>query len=208
MLNFLKKIFSKYTKKGSFFRATSYEIDNMICGIGEARILENQIEVLAYPFKPSVVFPNKKIKADEITAICHQSYPPLIKIGDEVIFISREHTKSLKEFTEKNNIATFKETKNWNWLLEPYLDTAITPEEDIKTTQLLNRHGISTVEITQIRNEIGKQMYKYNYDTMLWDWFSLGLPDVLAAMRVKYDEKEFADFYKRAMEIELRNKNK
>ncbi|MGG6231513.1 DUF7079 family protein [Tenacibaculum sp. SDUM215027] len=201
MLNLLKKIFSK---KGTFFGATSYEMDNMICGVGKARILETEVEILAYPFKPSFVFPNKKIKASEITAICHQSYPPLIKIDNEVIFISREHTESLKEFTKRNSITTFKETKNWNWLLEPYLDTAITPEENIKITQLLNEHGISTTEIAQIRDEVGKQLYKYNFDTMLWDWFSLGLPDVLAAMRVKYNEKEFADFYKRAMEIELR----
>ncbi|MDO6676499.1 hypothetical protein Q4517_13185 [Tenacibaculum sp. 1_MG-2023] len=201
MLKFLKKIFSK---KETFFGATSYETDNMICGVGKARILETEVEILAYPFKPSFVFPNKKIKASEITAICYQSYPPLIKIDNEVILISREHTESLKEFAKRNNIATFKETKNWNWLLEPYLDTAFTPEEDIKTTQLLNRHGVSTAEIAQIRNEVGKQMYKYNFDTMLWDWFSLGLPDVLVAMRVKYNEKKFADFYKRAMEIELR----
>lgn len=201
MLNLLKKIFSK---KGAFFGAFNYEIDNMICGIGESKILKTEIEILAYPFKPSTVFPNKKIKANEITAICHQSYPPLIKIGDEVIFISREHTESLKEFTERNNIATFKETKNWNWLLEPYLDTENTLEEDIKTNQLLNKHGFSDSEIMKIRTEVEKQMYKYNFDTMLWDWFSLGLPDVLAAMRVKYNEKEFTDFYKRAMEIELR----
>ena len=202
MLKLLKKIFSK---KGTFFGATSYEMDNMICGIGEARILETEVEILAYPFKPSVVFPNKKIKASEIIAICYQSYPLLIKIDDEVIFISREHTESLKEFTERNNIATFKETKNWNWLLEPYLDTENTPEEDFKINQLLNKHGFSDSEVIQIRNEVGKQLYKYNFDTMLWDWFSLGLPDVLAAMRVKYNEKEFTDFYKRAMEIEFRS---
>ncbi|MDE1207154.1 hypothetical protein [Tenacibaculum larymnensis] len=205
MLKFLKKIFSK---KGTFFGATNYKIDDMICGIGKAKILETEIEISEYPFKPSAVFPNKTIKASKIIAICHQSYPPLIKMGNEVIFISREHAELLKEFTERNNIATFRETKNWNWLLEPYLDTENTPEENIKTTQLLNKHGISNSEITKIRDEVGKQMYKYNFDTMLWDWFSLGLPDVLAAMRVKYDEKEFADFYKRAMEIELRNKNK
>jgi hypothetical protein len=166
MLMLLKKIFSK---KGTFFGATSYEMGNIICGIGEARILETEVEILAYPFKPSVVFPNKKIKASEITAICHQSYPPLIKIGDEVIFISREHTESLKEFTERNNIATFKKTKNWNWLLEPYLDTENTPEEDIKINLLLNKHGFSDSEVIQIRNEVGKQLYKYNFDTMLWD---------------------------------------
>lgn len=41
---------------------------------------------------------------------------------------------------------------------------------------------------------------------MLWDWNGLGLPDVLGAMRVKYTKEEFAEFYKRAMEIQLRTK--
>lgn len=179
-------------------------MNTMICGIGTSKILSTEIEIVKYPFKPSLVFPNKKIKACEIDAICYQSYPPLIKIKDEVIFIQKEKTEILKSFVKKNNITTFKESKNWNWLLEPYLDTVYTHEDDLNIINLLNTNGISTPEILQIRNEVGKQMYKYNFNTMLWNWFSLGLPDVLAAMRVKYREKEFANFYKRAMEIELR----
>jgi hypothetical protein len=163
MLNLLKKIFGKKTKKGAFFGATSYEMNNMICGIGKAKILENEIEISEYPFKPSIVFPNTKIKASEITAICYQSYPPLIRINNEVVFISREHAKSLKEFTERNNITTFKETKNWNWLLEPYLDTENTPEEIIKINQLLNKHGFSDSEIMKksLLNFI-KKLWKLN----------------------------------------------
>ena len=48
-------------------------------------------------------------------------------------------------------------------------------------------------------------MYKYNFDTMLWDWCSLGLADVLQAMRVKLTDEEFKDFYKYAMKIENKN---
>ena len=48
-------------------------------------------------------------------------------------------------------------------------------------------------------------MLKYNFDTMLWEWISLGLPDVLQAMRVKYSDEEFEEFYKRAMTIENKN---
>ncbi len=38
-------------------------------------------------------------------------------------------------------------------------------------------------------------MSKFNFKTMLWEWGDLGLNDVLAAMCVKYDKKEFEDFY-------------
>ncbi|WP_417602277.1 hypothetical protein [Owenweeksia hongkongensis] len=47
-------------------------------------------------------------------------------------------------------------------------------------------------------------MLKYNFDTMLWEWGGLDLSDVLAAMRVKYNDEDFGNFYKQAMEIQLR----
>ncbi len=59
-------------------------------------------------------------------------------------------------------------------------------------------------KIFEIRNQDGSQMFKYNFNTMLWDWCGLGLPNVLGAMRVKYNTEQFGDFFIRAMEIELR----
>lgn len=67
-------------------------------------------------------------------------------------------------------------------------------------------NGISEEELARLREEAGEQLYKYNFDTMLWDWCNLGLSDVLAAMKPKLGKKEFEDFYWRAMEIEQRNK--
>jgi hypothetical protein len=45
---------------------------------------------------------------------------------------------------------------------------------------------------------------KYNFTTMLWEWVSLELFDVLQAMRPELDEKSFAGFYWKAMDIALR----
>jgi hypothetical protein len=41
---------------------------------------------------------------------------------------------------------------------------------------------------------------------MLWEWGALGLSDVLRAMRTKYDKEQYREFYKKSMEIALRNK--
>lgn len=71
--------------------------------------------------------------------------------------------------------------------------------------ELLSENGISNEEVKNIRNEVKNQMIKYNFDTMLWEWGGLGLEDVLAAMRAKYNDKKFSEFYKRAMEIRFRN---
>lgn len=74
----------------------------------------------------------------------------------------------------------------------------------MRVTERLKEKGIETTEVEKIRSEVGAHMYKYNFDTMLWDWCSLGLVDVLSAMRAKYNKEEFRDFYIRALEIEKR----
>lgn len=207
MMSFFKFFLIKKKEVGETFLSNlSDKTKNIICGIGKSKILKNTIEIKKYPFEPSIVYVEKIIKASEINSICYDSFPPMIRINDEVIFITREYMNDLKEFTKVNNLKTFKETNNWNMLLEPYLDTEYTKECDIRMTKLLNENGITTKEINKIRNEVEKQMYKYNFDTMLWDWCNLGLNDVLCAMRVKYNKKNYQDFYKRAMEIELRQK--
>ena len=70
----------------------------------------------------------------------------------------------------------------------------------------LIENGFTSLEVDTIRAEVKDQMYAYNFDTMLWDWCSLGLSDVLSAMRAKYSKKEFRIFYTRALEIEKRSK--
>ncbi len=176
----------------------------LICGIGESKILKEQILIKNYPFEPSSVYPEKTLSAHDITAICYEAYPPQVRIKGEVIFISRENYEALREFAKLHKLKTYKATRNWDWLLEPYLDTEYTRETEERITALLMENGISKKEIIKIRNEVQKQMLKYNFDTLLWDWTNLGLHDVLSAMRAKYNKAKFEDFYQRAMEIELR----
>ncbi|NMM48903.1 hypothetical protein [Marinigracilibium pacificum] len=204
----MKNIFNKKKELliGAFFGSSEYEMKNLLCGIGESEILRSEIKISKYPFEPSSIFPEKVIVANEISAISWNSYPPLIRIDNEVIFISREYSDQLRKFAVRNKIQTFEATRNWDWLLEPYVDTEYTDETDQRLRELLENNGILNEEIDTIRNEVKKQMFKYNFDTMLWDWGGLGLSDVLAAMRVKYNKEQFADFYKRAMEIQLRTK--
>lgn len=207
-MKFLKNIFNrkKESLTISFIGSSKYEMKNLICGIGESEILESEIKISNYPFEPSSIFPEKVINANKITAISWNSYPPLLRMDNEVIFISREHSDQLRTFAEKANIKTYEATRNWDWLLEPYVDTEYTEETHHNLKKLLEINGISNEEIIAIRDELKEQMFRYNFDTMLWDWCGLGLPDVLAAMKVKYTKEQFSDFYNRAMEIQLRTK--
>ena len=197
-MKFFKKIFKFYKRKLSSI--------NLLCGIGESEIYTNTILIKEYPFEPSIAYPEKLIKASEIDAICIDFDILRIKIKHDIIFVSAEKKEQLKTFSKENKIPLFTYSWNWNWILEPYLDTEYTEENDQLVKERLKENGFDNIEIDEIRNEVGKQMYKYNFDTMLWEWCSLSLPDVLSAMRVKYNKERFREFYMRAIQIEKREK--
>lgn len=205
-MNFIKSLFQK-SKKGAFFNSSDYEMRNFFCGIGESEIKANEIIITKYPFKPSIAYPSKTIGADEIHFIHAKHGLCRLYVQNDIIFISQELKDELIEFANTNRIELIEHSWNWDWILEPYVDTEFTDETEKRISKCLSEVGIDELETQKLRNEVSTQMYKYNFDTLLWDWCSLGLHDVLSAMRVKYDEKEFADFYKRAIEIDKRGKN-
>ncbi|MGS2764790.1 DUF7079 family protein [Sinomicrobium sp. M5D2P9] len=205
-MSFIKNIFGinkNKPLKGASFNAA----ENLLCGIGKSEIQEDKIQITDYPFEPSIAYPEKQITANEIESICVDFSVCKIKIAEDIVFVSAEKKESLEKFAERNNIKLDKHSWNWDWILEPYLDTEFTKENQERVTERLIENGIEPSEVDKIRSEVGTQMYKYNFDTMLWDWCSLGLADVLSAMRAKYDKNEFRDFYKRALEIEKRGKH-
>jgi len=206
-MKFLKDIWRKKIKIGSFFGSSPYELSKFMCGIGEAEIGIDFIYIEKYPFEPSSVYPSKKVQYFEIDEIHLKQYPPTIKIGNDLVFISREKVKLLEDFAKRNNIKMAERASNWGWITEPFLDTEFDEDQKERTNEILESNGISREELKEIREEVGKQMYKYNFDTMLWDWTNLGLNDVLSAMRPKLSKEEFQDFYWRAMEIEQRKLN-
>ncbi len=192
----------RYFKKKKIFNLINSEYDNFFCGFGKCEIKNEIIIISDYKFKPSIAYPQIILNKEQIVSITLDSNPPQIKYKEEWIFISSEYKDKLKEFVERNDI--LKSDKNWTWdnILDPFLDTDFTKEEQEKTLRELEKYGIDRNETREIRDNVSKQMYKYNFDTMLWNWYSLGLSDVLQAMRVKYSEEEFKSFYKYAMAIE------
>ncbi len=193
----------KKAKKYSF-GASPNELGQFFCGIGVSEIRSHEIAISDYPFEPASVFPETVIPYSDVEEIHLDSYPITIKIQSELIFITKESLESLKLFAEKNSIRIAKRAANWQWITEPFLDTEFSEAEKQKSLQLLENNGISSFEVNKLRNQIAKQMYKYNFDTMLWEWGSLGLQDVLAAMRPGLSKPAFKDFYWEAMEVEQR----
>lgn len=190
---------------GTYFGSTPQELDHFVSGIGKASIQKEVIKFRGYPFEPACVYPEKEISFQKIDEIHLGAYPLSIKIGEELIFISRTLTEELEYFAKQHEIPLVRRASNWDWITEPFLDTTFTEQQQEATFRLLRNNGISEQEVHVLRAEIAEQMFKYNFDTLLWEWGGLGLSDVLAAMRPKLNTKAFHDFYWKAMEIEQRS---
>jgi len=207
MWKFLKDIFNFKGKESSLNSNKSLKFFNtkkLLCGIGESEIRESEIVITKYPFEPSIAYPTAILSAKDIDCMSVDFTVCKVHVKNDIIFISSELKEKLKQFADTNNIRLIPQNWNWDWILEPYLDTEFTKENEQRALERLLENGFTTNEVDTIRAEVKNQMYAYNFDTMLWDWCSLGLSDVLSAMRAKYSKEQFREFYKRALEIEKR----
>ncbi|MDX2279165.1 MAG: hypothetical protein NW218_06230 [Saprospiraceae bacterium] len=159
-----------------------------------------------YPFEPSIAFKQATFTAAEIDNIDPTGYPPTIKIRDELLFVRATQQDALKKFAADNNLTTVDRPDLWSWILEPFLDTEFTDETDNRLKIRLAEYGLTEEIVISLRQAVGTQMVKYNFDTMLWDWTHLGAFDVLSAMSTKYNKAAYQDFYKNVMRIALMNK--
>ena len=182
------------------------EIYELLVSIGELTVGNDFLKIVNYPFEPSIAYRQTTFSANTIDDIDIRSYPPTIRIGDELIFLSREKKPELEKFAADNNVKIVERPNIWGAILEPFLDTELTPEDDRRFLHFLESFGLTASEVNSLRAEVGSQMLKYNFDTMLWEWVGFDASDVLRAMRTKYNKDKFRDFYKRVMGIALLTK--
>ena len=179
------------------------EIHDMLIGLGEVEIVEDFLVFTNYPFEPSIAYKQGIIAYQQIDDMDCESSPPTLRIKDELIFVSAQKTEALKAFAMRHNITQTKRPMIWEWILEPFLDTELSAQTDLKLRGILEEYGLSAESVRALRAEVETQMLTYNFDTMLWEWGSFDASDVLRAMRTTYDQKTFADFYQRVMHIAL-----
>jgi hypothetical protein len=204
-MNFLKQIFKKPGDKtfGRPFGSTDEEIRQFFSDLGQSIISDTAITIHHYPFAPSIAYGDKTFMATDIKSIDFESDPPILQIGNELIFISAEHKDKLKQFATQNNISIIQQSPIWNWILEPFLDTEFTSEHESRLSNLLAQYGLTETEILNTRIKVKEQMMKYNFDTMLWNWTDFSAIDVLFAMRPKLSDTDFKIFYEEVMRVAL-----
>lgn len=206
--HFLKSIITLFQSKTILnksyksFQFNTNSTKNLLCSIGESVIQEDTIVIANYPFEPAIAYPEKSIHASCIDAICVDFGILKVMVENDIVFIASDKKEALQQFAAKNHIELIPYNWVWDFILEPYLDTEFTEEHEKTTSKRLDELGFDKIQVAKIRNEVGTQMMKYNFETMLWDWCSLGIFDVLSAMRAKYNQEEFSVFYKNAIAIE------
>jgi len=185
------------------FTTAREEIARFAAPLGTVTIVKDTISVDTYLFQPSIACRQTTFTAKEIVNIDLKAAPPSIRIGNELIFAPAIAIKELRAFAGAHHIPLVQRTDIWSWILEPFLDTPYSPATDQLLTRKLDELGLTAGFVYKLRQEVKMQMLKYNFDTILWEWVSLGLPDVLKAMWAAYTAEQFEDFYQRAMAIAL-----
>ncbi|MCJ8010790.1 hypothetical protein MUG84_03405 [Paenibacillus sp. KQZ6P-2] len=169
----------------------------------------DSIELIDYRFSAASVFPSGTIRKDQIREALLDCFPPEIRTAaGEVLFVDAVYKDDLKQFALTNAIPVVKRVDTWGLLLEVFLDTEYSDESKEKDFQLLAACGISREEVNRIRHSVQDVMIAYNFKSMLWEWFHLGLYDLLSAYTgvltgngYKQGKKEFRKFYQDAMII-------
>ena len=174
------------------------------------KFFDDSIGFSNYVFSPSKVYSKssmKKILAEKIDEIDLQGAPPVLKIGDELIFVSAEHRSELESFASRNNIAVQTRFDIWDAILEPFIDTEFPPENAKRNKENLERYGLGEEQVQKWRERVGETMVAYNFGTGLWDWAHLGLWDLLNAYQLglgeKLTEEQYAQLYWDSMKIAL-----
>ena len=173
------------------------------------------IAFTGYSFRPASVFPNGRLAYSAIRDVDPDAAPPEVRtLEGETLFISSEQAAEFRIMIAETRLTVVQRTDVWHLLLEPFLDTEITPDDQERTMAELRRLGISGSEVAQIRQSATNSMLAYN--GVLWDWVHLGLFDLFASTRWPFAwtgfvyrlfPKRYQEFYWRAMEIADRGRN-
>lgn len=167
------------------------------------------IVISQYPFPPASIYPQGRIECSDIRDVDPSTGPLEIRTRNgETLFVSAEQSDAFHDWITKSQLPVVRRVDSWHLILEPFLDTEFTLDDQERTLVALGRIGIPRTEVMRIRDSIGSSMLAYN--GIHWDWVHLGLFDVLTATRRglgwlsfshRLFPKRYNDFYWYAMEL-------
>lgn len=159
------------------------------------------LEFEAYPFAEASVRALPRVAAAEVAEVDPAGFPPLLRVGDELLFVHAAQKAELEEWAARHGVAVRSRFDVWAALLEPALDTPLSPDDLRRSFGLLKRHGLTEEEVVGMRARVLDPMRLWNIESMAWEWVHLGLFDALSVL---LGRPGFEEFYVEAMELALR----
>lgn len=175
----------------------------------ELSFCSTHLEFATYKYPPASIYPSGKVHSSDIANVGINCFPPEIRLRTgEIIFVPAPEKERLRDWSQQNEIQMTERVDVWSLLLEPFLDTQFSDQDQVRTLQTLKQCGFTETEVASIREQVNDIMVAYNFDSMLWEWVHLGQTDLLdayAGMLVPSSRRmspaAFRDFYWRTMEI-------
>jgi hypothetical protein len=150
----------------------------------DVEFLEAGIAFHGYPFPPASIYPSGVLGYDAIREVLPDMAPPEVRTHrGEVLFISAVQKEQLRAAAEQHGLPIVARVDMWDFILEPFLDTEFSEQDQARTLQILRENGIDSQRCEALRSRVGAAMYRYNFATMLWEWVHLGLYDLLLAIQ-------------------------
>jgi predicted metal-dependent HD superfamily phosphohydrolase len=156
-----------------------------------------------YPFEPASIYPDGSVACDAIAEI-NIDCPSQVRLkSGEILFVSNAPSskEALLTFINRTDVKVQRRISVWSTLLDPFLDTWVDQTAIDKQFEWFAKQGLNREVVDSWRKEVADAMVAYNFGTGLWEWVSLSLHDALLAQQARLSQRDFADFYRRAMDL-------
>lgn len=151
--------------------------------LDDVEFTANTVRFAAYPFPPASIYPGQSLPVTAIRDADSSTFPPEIRTHrGETLFVPATQGQALQQFCHDHAIPLRARPDIWAGLLEPFVDTEFTTERQSATIARLHRAGLDTGQVADTRARVKTTMLSYN--AVVWDWFHLGLYDLLDAATI------------------------
>lgn len=172
---------------------------------------DNGVHFENYAIIPASVYVDGSIAWSDIKEADPDAWPPELRLlSGETLFISALQKEAFAVACIRHKVPLVRRDDVWGLLLEPFLDTEFSRQDQARTQERLTKNGFSHQEIDDIRAKVERRMLLYN--SIVWEWVHLGLLDLFSAHGLskknsllpiigRFRKKKQQDFYRWANEI-------
>jgi len=154
-----------------------------------------------YPFPARAT---RRVATADIVEVIDWISPAIRTVEGEFLCVRYDAKAGLHAWSAARGVPVVKRYDAWADLLDPFLDTEFTPEDQRHTLDRLAAVGLNEAAVMALRERLEKPMIQRT--VWGWEWIHYGLADVLDTMKplVWTRGKRWRAFYDEAMAVAAR----